>query len=217
MKSEPMDRFRRYEEDFLNSSRIISRGLKQLDSCQGNVDSVLSISAEIDGELMETEAYLRAMDTEFRSMVATDKKNAGGKVTDYKEEYQQIVVNFRNAKNKAESIALKSGSANREKMLTSNQRLDNGTAGLEKSRQLIAESENIGNKISGDLENQKETLVDAKGKVQETKQFTTDARGILRMMGRRNVYHKLIMITIILVLFGAICVTFYYGIIDSKK
>jgi hypothetical protein len=157
------------------------------------------------------------MDTEFRSMVATDKKNAGGKVTDYKEEYQQIVVNFRNAKNKAESIALKSGSANREKMLTSNQRLDNGTAGLEKSRQLIAESENIGNKISGDLENQKETLVDAKGKVQETKQFTTDARGILRMMGRRNVYHKLIMITIILVLFGAICVTFYYGIIDSKK
>jgi hypothetical protein len=58
--------------------------------------------------------------------------------------------------------------------------------------------------------------VDAKGKVQETKQFTTDARGILRMMGRRNVYHKLIMITIILVLFGAIDCTFYYGIIENK-
>ena len=156
------------------------------------------------------------MDTEFRSMVPVDKKTAGEKVADYREEYKQIVENFRNAKTKAEGIALKAGSANRDKLLTANQRLDNGTATLEKSRQLIAESEGIGNKITTDLENQKETLMDAKTKVTETKQFTSDAKGILRMMGRRNVYHKLIMLTIILILFGAIVVTFYYGIIEKK-
>lgn len=160
---------------------------------------------------------LRAMDTEFRSMVAVDKKTAGGKVADYREEYGQIVENFKSAKMKAESQALKAGSGSRDKLLTANQRLDNGTATLEKSRMLVADSENIGNKITSDLENQKETLVSAKTKVQETKQFTTDAKGILRMMGRRNVYHKLIMLTIILILFGAICVTFYYGIIAKKK
>ena len=33
----PMDRFRRYEEDFLNSTRIVSRGLKELSSCGGVV------------------------------------------------------------------------------------------------------------------------------------------------------------------------------------
>lgn len=33
----PMDRFRRYEEDFLNSSRIVSRGLKELSNCKGVV------------------------------------------------------------------------------------------------------------------------------------------------------------------------------------
>lgn len=157
------------------------------------------------------------MDTEFRSMVAMDKKTAGGKVADYREEYKQIVENFRIAKTKAETLALKSGSSNREKLLTSNQRLDNGTATLEKSRQLVAESETIGNKITSDLENQKESLVSAKEKVHETKQFTADAKGILRMMGRRNVYHKLIMLTIILILFGAIVVTFYYGIIEKDK
>jgi len=31
------DRFKRYEEDFLNSTRIISRGMKQLESSSGNV------------------------------------------------------------------------------------------------------------------------------------------------------------------------------------
>lgn len=157
------------------------------------------------------------MDTEFRSLVAVDRKTAGGKVAEYREEFKQIVENFRNAKTKAESLALKAGSANRDKLLTANQRLDNSTAALEKSRQLVAESENIGVKIATDLENQKETLISAKTKVQETKQFTTDAKGILRMMGRRNVYHKLIMLTIILILFGAICVTFYYGIIEKKE
>lgn len=157
------------------------------------------------------------MDTEFRSMIAADKKAAGAKVADYREEYRQILDNFRAARTKAEAAALKAGSANRDKLLTANQRLDNSTAALEQSRMLVADSENIGNKITSDLENQKETLVSAKTKVVETKQFTSDAKGILRMMGRRNVYHKLIMMVIILVLFAAICVTFYYGIIANQQ
>ena len=157
------------------------------------------------------------MDTEFRSMVAGDKKTAGQKVADFREEYRQILENFRSTKSKAESIALKSGSGARDKLITANQRLDHSTATLEQSRMLVAQTETIGNNIAQDLSKQKETIISAKSKVQETKQFTTDAKGILRMMGRRNVYHKIILFIIILILFGAICVTFYYGFIKSKK
>jgi hypothetical protein len=32
-----MERFRRYEEDFLNSSRIVNRGLKELSNTAGVV------------------------------------------------------------------------------------------------------------------------------------------------------------------------------------
>jgi hypothetical protein len=35
--SSPMERFRRYEEDFLNSSRIVNRGLKELSNTAGVV------------------------------------------------------------------------------------------------------------------------------------------------------------------------------------
>ena len=157
------------------------------------------------------------MDTEFRAMVANDKKAAGAKVTEYREEYRQILENFRNTRSKAESAALKSGSGARDKLINANQRLDHSTATLEQSRMLVAQSEQIGTGIATDLQRQKETLVSAKEKVQETKAFTTDAKGILQIMGRRNVYHKIIMMVIIICLFGAICATFYYGFIANKK
>jgi hypothetical protein len=78
----PMDRFRRYEEDFLNSSRIVSRGLKELSNTGGIVgkysnlcilililtvlpyvliissDQVIAVSVEVDSELSETEGYV---------------------------------------------------------------------------------------------------------------------------------------------------------------
>jgi hypothetical protein len=53
-----MDRFRRYEEEFLNSSRIVSRGLRQLEATNGNVDAVISCSVEVDAEIGEVQLYL---------------------------------------------------------------------------------------------------------------------------------------------------------------
>ena len=71
-----MDRFRRYEENFLNSSRIISRTLQRLSEVNGNADTVIMLSVEVEGELSETEGYLRAMDVEYRTVSSTDKRSA---------------------------------------------------------------------------------------------------------------------------------------------
>lgn len=57
-----METFRRYEEDFINSSRIVSRAMRTLESANGNVDAVISSSVDIEGELSEAEGYLKAMD-----------------------------------------------------------------------------------------------------------------------------------------------------------
>lgn len=157
------------------------------------------------------------MDTEWRGLLGSDKKAAGTKVTDYREEYRQIVENFKAARAKAEATALKGGNAAREKLLNANQKLDRSTAALEQSRMLVAQTEGIGSTITTDLESQREVLQSAKNKVQETKQFTYDAKGILKVMSRRNVYHKLILIAIILALFAAIITTGYFGFIKKKK
>ena len=57
-----MENFRRYEEEFINSTRIISRSMRALESANGNVDMVISSSVEIEGEIAEAEGYLKALE-----------------------------------------------------------------------------------------------------------------------------------------------------------
>ena len=102
MASTSADRFARYEEDFLNSSRIITRTISQLSGTRGNagelskniyliamcieiitlvsLDAIISFSVDVECELSEAEAYLRAMDVEFRSMPSGDKRAISVKV-----------------------------------------------------------------------------------------------------------------------------------------
>jgi vesicle transport through interaction with t-SNAREs 1 len=157
------------------------------------------------------------MDVEFRTMVGNDKKTASQKVSDYRDEYKSLLQTFQKTKQNAESLALKSGSTARTKLMSANQRLDQSTATLESSRQLIAQTENIGSGIIGDLESQSEQLKHASSNTQEIKQFTFDAKLVLRSMGRRAVIHNLCMMFTILVLFGIICVIIYYGFVEKKK
>jgi len=211
-----LDRFRRYEEDFLNCTRIISRGLRALEGSNGGVDVVISNSVEIEGELSESEGYLRAMDVEFRTMSSADKRYAQQKVNEYRDEYRQTLQRYQSAKFNAEAQALKGGPGARTKLLNSNQKLDNSTSLLEQSRQILAQTEQVGTTIITDLESQKETLQEAHGKVKETKQITVDARKILKVMGNRALIHKICIMLTITVLLAVIGVIAWFGFISKN-
>lgn len=210
-----MDRFRRYEENFLNSTRIISRSIHKLGEAKGNVDSVISCSVEIEGELSEAEGYLKAMDVEYRTMSSSDKRSAQQKVTDYKEEFRMMQSNYQTGKFQAESLALKGGPSSRTRLLTANQRLDHSTSTLEQSRMLVGQTERIGDGILTDLEMQKETLMDAQNKVKETKGFTVEAKRVLRIMGNRAFMHKCCIIFLIVFLAGVIGIVAYFGFLQK--
>lgn len=170
---------------------------------------------EIEGEMSEAEGYLRAMDVEFRTMSSMEKRNAQLKLNDYRDELKQLQSTYATSKLSAESTALKGGPSGRTKLLNSNQKLDQSTATLEKSRQILANTHAIGDTVMSDLERQKETLVDASQKVKETKDFTSEARRVLRMMGNRAIMHKICVAFTIVILAAAIVATGYYGI--TKK
>jgi vesicle transport through interaction with t-SNAREs protein 1 len=199
----------------LNSSRIISRAINQLENANGNVDQIVTASVEIEGELSEAEGFLRAMDIEFRSMSSMEKRGAQLKLNDYREELKQLQSTYTTSKMSAEAQALKGGPSSRTRLLNSNQKLDNSTATLEKSRQILANTQQIGDTVLTDLETQKETLMDARNKVKETKDFTSEARRVLRMMGNRAIIHKICVVLIIIGLAAAIIATGYYGV--TKK
>ena len=210
------DIFRRYEENFLNSTRCVSRGVHKLGESNGNVDQVISASVEIEGELSEAEGYLKAMDVEYRTMSSSDKRSAQQKVTDYKEEYRMMQGNYQTAKFHAESMALKGGPSARTRLLQANQKLDHSTSTLEQSRRLVGQTERIGDGILADLEMQKETLMDAQSKVKETKGFTVEAKRVLRLMGNRAFMHKCCVMFMIFFLAAVIGVVAYFGFIQRQ-
>jgi hypothetical protein len=54
---------------------------------------VIAFSVEIEGELSETEGYMKAMEVELKSggLSVQDRKNGTQKLTDFKEEYRQLL------------------------------------------------------------------------------------------------------------------------------
>jgi len=211
-----LDRFKRYEENFLNATRIVSRGVQKLGDSNGNVDQVIASSVEIEGELSEAEGYLKAMDVEYRTMASADKRAAQQKVSDYKEEYRMMQQNYQSAKFQAESLALKGGPSARTRLLQANQRLDQSTSTLEQSRRLLGQTERIGDSILVDMAVQKETLLDAQSKVKETKGFTVEAKRVLRLMGNRAFMHKCCIMFTIVFLAAIIGVVAYFGFIQRN-
>ena len=110
---------------------------------------------------------------------------------------------------------MKGGPSARTKLIAANQKLDMSTATLEQSRMLVAQTEQIGNTVIADMENQKETLLDAQDKVKETRQFTLDAKLVLRSMGTRAVIHKICIISTIIILAAVIGVIVYFGFLKK--
>ena len=173
---------------------------------------------DIESEIAEAEGYVKAMDVEFRSMPSADKKSVAEKISGYKDELQELIKSFANVRHEAELKALKKDSSARTRhLLSANQKLDNSTSLLERSRMMIAQTELVGNNITADLESQKETLIGAQAKVYETKEITDDARGVLTSMGNRALYHKCCVLFVIVFLAAMIGIVLYFGFVQKKQ
>ena len=107
-------------------------------------------------------------------------------ISGYKEEVNQLKEHYQRTKAEADALALKSGSSSRQRLLTNQQKLNNSTATLEKSRMIIAQTDQIGNETINNMENQKEQLVGAAAKVDETRGYTSDAKDVLTAMANRK-------------------------------
>lgn len=180
------------------------------------IDTIISVSVDVEGELGEADAYMKALEAEFRTMMTGDRRANQAKLTEFKNELNNLHANYSRVKMEAEQDALKNGSTARAKMTAANTKLDQSTKTLESSRMLVAQTEGIGNTIISDLEGQREQLTDAQTKVEETKQYTVDAKQVLKDMHRRAIIHKVLVYVIIVILFGVIVCEIYFGFMKKK-
>ena len=69
--------------------------------------------------------------------------------------------------------------------------------------------------ILQDLHGQRETLLNARDNLHGVDDNITKSRKILSIMARRAMQNKLIMAGVILLLFGSICLIFYFKLIKK--
>ena len=139
------------------------------------------------------------------------------KINGYKEEVNQLKGHFKRTKDEADALAIKTGSSSRQRLLKNNAKLDNSTATLEKSRMIIAQTDEIGNEVINNMENQKEQLVGAAVKVDETRGYTSDAKDVLTAMATRALRHTACVALVIIILLGLNILTIYFAFIDKDK
>jgi hypothetical protein len=174
---------------------------------------------ECEDELSEIEGFWKAMEVEVQEMISTDKQYNQRKLDGYAGELKQLRDVYKELRNKSNIVSQKNDatSIKRRALLDANDRLDKSTKSIQKSQFSINDTEQVGYVIIADLESQREKLTGAGINVDETKGITHSARRVLNQISNRVLMQKLSLLVLILILFCAIWLLFYYGILSRKK
>ena len=191
--------------EYRRASAAVSRAIGRLETGTG--------ASEIDGLLGEAAGALDELEREAHS--AAERQQAAR----YRSDYTALAKDVARARDRQSLLgggggggAGGAGGAG----AAASSAMDRGTALLEQSLRVTAETEDVGVAIMGDMHGQREQLVDAHDRVKETRQFTRDAHRIMRAMGRREVVHKVMLVSTILILLVAIGLVTYYLYIKPR-
>ena len=179
---------------------------------------LISSSVECEGELFEIEGFFKAMEVEVNAMLSSEKDHSQQKLDGYADEYKDARKVFEELKLATQAAARKNeySSASRRALIAANERLDRSTSSLQQSKNIVVETEIIGNQIVSDLEDQREKLIGAGENVHETKGYTFNARKLLNLMTNRAFMHKVFLLIISSLLPLIIWMLIYYGILRKK-
>ena len=179
---------------------------------------LISSSIECEGELFEIEGFLKAMEVEVNAMLSSEKQHSQKKLEGYADEYKQARQISEELKIASQTAARKNGydTATRIALMVANERLDISTRSLQQSKNVVCETEMIGDQIVSDLEDQREKLIGAGGNIKETRRSTLDAKKVLNLMGYRALTHRFFLTFIFVLLLIFIWMLIYYGILRKK-
>uniref|UniRef100_A0A6U4L7W0 t-SNARE coiled-coil homology domain-containing protein n=1 Tax=Phaeomonas parva TaxID=124430 RepID=A0A6U4L7W0_9STRA len=221
-----MSLFENYEEEYLRCARVLNTHINSISARGVTADRVRTTVVQAEMDVAEAEGYVKAMEVEVRSLRGPVKKSCQQKLERYrndlgslKREIERARLTGGGARQAGEvSLAPSQGGMSAQRaqmMLETNDILDESTAQLEQTRRVIADTEQVGDNIMSNLEEQKETLVRAHDDVRETRGITREAQRVLRMMGNRALMHTLCLYVVILILLALIGVVINYGFVNK--
>lgn len=222
-----MDRFLRYDEEFRNSIRILSRSLTRMNEIL-DMGELMILSISMEEELSETEGYLTALSVEGEHIkllphINNDKTIDISRIIkrsreeyDNKKKYFDETLAHSQAKilrlhrspvpvsndiNAGISSVNTNGNGTSSSSSTM-KKLEKSTFQLESAQHIIAETEAIGDSTLNNLQQQKDVLTTTDENTLSAVDIANRARHLLKMMENRAFRHKLCVLALIVILLG---------------
>ena len=220
--------FEHYEEQYAAAAKSMTQQVSALKAAEGDRPAQKAAAKRARVSAKEASEALKQMDMEARQSGPTERSRMQEKVRMWRNdlatlqkdlEREELVGARQEAYNeqRAKSSYTQMSDAQRAKMEATSGRLDRSTALLQQSRAQMYETQDIAQATVNTLGAQGEQLLNAHGRVRETTQFTSEARAVLKQMGRRAITNKVILWFIILVLIAANGAVIYEKFIKTSK
>jgi len=201
--------FERYDEEFLSLTTQIKSTLGKIDiessTDSGNsTEDTLRMARNLITQAndliqqMSIEARgitnNRAVKEECLKKVRICKANLANLQDDVKTIEHECNRNTLGISSASQKEATKGGISNdtKERLLQTNQTLNNQNASLDNARRVMSETEEVALDITFELERNRETMESARSRVRNVSGLTNQARRILVNMRRREVQQKMI-------------------------
>mmetsp|Transcript_3445 Transcript_3445/g.7663 ORF Transcript_3445/g.7663 Transcript_3445/m.7663 type:complete len:219 (-) Transcript_3445:505-1161(-) len=159
---------------------------------------------DLEGEFSKAAQAIKQLEAEARSQAdSASRKALQAKVKQFKDDAKNLQSRFNGVyeaskraylttSSVASSAHGSGSSAERERMLKVNQRMEDGTRKLQDSHRTMLEIEETAQSVAEQLQENRATLESTRRKLQETNSLTGQARGILRNMEHNERVKKLV-------------------------
>mmetsp|Transcript_17137 Transcript_17137/g.25365 ORF Transcript_17137/g.25365 Transcript_17137/m.25365 type:complete len:202 (-) Transcript_17137:41-646(-) len=183
--------FSSYEEDYLRCAREINSHINSMQKNGQSNDAMLIFKAA-SMTFKRAEGSIRGMEIEVRSMRGgPDKKSCFNKSQQYKNDLTALRKTFNQIFRKVSKS-------------------ESGLSLIEDTREVLSSTEEISRDVLNDLLYQRQSLLRANENVNDIRDDTEEARGIMKEIALRGARHRFFLYLIIIILLVAIGVVLYY-------
>ncbi|CAG9313597.1 unnamed protein product [Blepharisma stoltei] len=199
--------FKGYENDFSKYIASANKKIALLPSAP-KPDAIL---AEARHDIQDAEHWLRQMESEILTMPAQLSSQYQPRLKRHQENLLQLKKSLSSEQTRKNKVDLmgKTGPDSREKLLNSNEILQESGDTLERTYRLGLESEQIASDALGNLKGQRVQIQKINEKVNDVGSNVNKANRVIGSMNRRRIWMKIIMLIIIVLLMVACAVALY--------
>ena len=217
-----------YEENYTEELTILRACVRQAQAATSSTDYARHKDTA-DSAFGRAEAHIKSMEMAARGagVGPTEKKSLIAKTKQHKADLKGMradITAAKDASNRGELLGGPrpaggggGGASSKDKLMATQGVIDKTTDTLQATLGVLKETEDIASATADTLGGQGDQLRGAHGQVQETRNATVEARGILRKMAVQAMMNKAILWFIILILVGANIAVIYVKYIKKSS